>query len=242
MVLFLASCSFEEGFNQADVKSGSLARFIIKDGYMYSLNQYEVLTFELQPDGAPILRSELVLDYGLETIIEYGNLLYIGSRIGLYILDISNPQEPVLLSKTERSDNLIGGCDPVVVQDSFAYSTVKIINEACGLRNTRSALLVYNVEDPTAPEEVGQYDLNEPNGLGYKGNTLFICDEGDDRVILVDISDPRALLFRDIELEIKDPIDLIIHGDRMVVSTRTAFQFYDILDIHDIRHLGNIAK
>ncbi|MCF8239328.1 MAG: hypothetical protein K9I85_14290 [Saprospiraceae bacterium] len=242
LMVFLASCSLEDSFDQQDIKAGSLARFIVKEGYMYSLNHHEVLTFALQPDGAPLLKSKLALDYGLETIIAYEDLLYVGSRIGLYILDISKPDQPVLLSKTERAVSLIGGCDPVVVRDSFAYSTVKIINDVCGQRNTRSVLLVYQIEDPTSPVEVGEYELDEPNGLGYKDDILFVCDEGTDRVILIDIADPHTLVFTDIEVVIQDPIDLIIHGSRMVVATRTDFQFYDIQDIHDIRPLGVISK
>lgn len=238
----ISSCAEDNGLVQPDVKSGSLARFVVHQGYMYSLNHHEVITFAIQPDGVPLLIGRLPLDYGLETIVVYDGLIYVGARTGLYILDIGQPDQPVLLSRTVRSQSLLGGCDPVVVRDSFAFSTVKIINTICGQTNTRSALLVYQVADPTAPVEVGQYDLDEPNGLGYQGNVLFICDEGADRVVLMDIADPRSVELLDIEVPLEDPIDLIILGERMVVSTRTAFQFYDIQDIQDIRPLGTIAK
>ena len=238
----LFSCAKESSLVQPDVKSGSLARFVVHQGYLYSLNHHEVITFAVQADGVPLLVDRLPLDYGLETIIVYEGLVYVGARTGLYILDIAQPGKPVMLSRTERSQSLLGGCDPVVVRDSFAFSTVKIINTICGQTNVRSALLVYQVADPTAPEEVGQYDLDEPNGLGYKGDVLFVCDEGSDRVVLLDIADPRFVKLLDIEVLIEDPIDLIIHGERMVVATRTAFQFYDIQDIQDIRPLGTISK
>ena len=49
----LFSCAKESSLVQPDVKSGSLARFVVHQGYLYSLNHHEVITFAVQADGVP---------------------------------------------------------------------------------------------------------------------------------------------------------------------------------------------
>lgn len=95
----------------------------------------------------------LPTEYGLETIIIYDNTIYLGSKTALYILSIDNPAAPVILSQTERVNFPFGGCDPVIVKDTYAYSTVKIIENICGQPATQSALLVYDVSNKSAPDQ-----------------------------------------------------------------------------------------
>ncbi len=242
MALLAAACSKDAAFSDATGKSGSITRFAVHQNYMYALNQNEVLTYSLQDADNPVLVHRLPTDYGLETIIIYDNTVYLGSTSSLYILDISNPAAPSLLSKTDRQEVFIGGCDPVVVKDNYAYSTVKIIENICGRISAQSALIVYDVSDKTAPIAKGTYPLGIPNGLGYKENYLFVCDEGDDRLEVFDISNPLALTQPGYSVAITDPYDLIVDGDKMIVSTKTDFQIFDISDIAAIRSIGQIAK
>ncbi|MBK7477196.1 MAG: hypothetical protein IPI11_14775 [Haliscomenobacter sp.] len=135
LFLFLAgialagsSCSYNESaFADQSGQSGSITRFAVFKGYMYALNQNEVQTYRLKDDGDPDLVHRLPTDYGLETIFIYENTIFLGSRTAMYILDITNPAAPALLSKSDRQDSFFGGCDPVVVQGHYASSTVKII-------------------------------------------------------------------------------------------------------------------
>ena len=240
---WLSGCS--EGaadLSGADGQSGSITRFTVYNGYMYALNPNGVLTYSLADADKPELVNTLPTDYGLETIIIYDNTIYLGSRSALYILGIDNPAAPVILSQTDREAVFFGGCDPVVVKGQYAYSTVKIIQNICGRVAAQSALMVYDVSNKNAPVNIGTYFLNLPNGLGYAGNYLFVCDEGDDLLRIYDISDPANLKLLDTTVPIQDPVDLIIRGDQMIVSAKTAFQFFDLSDITNIRPLGNILK
>lgn len=239
---FLAACSFEVFQDDDAGQSGSLTRFVIHNGYMYTLNPSEVVTFLIQPDGKPVEKHRLRLDYGLETILIYEGVMYLGSRNGLYIIDIANPELPVLLSATTRPAQLFGGCDPVAVKDSIVYSTVKIVTNICGVSNSTSALLVYLADDLTDPELLGTYDMSLPNGLGYKEDVLFVCDAGIDNVVLYDISNPADLKEMQWTINVNNPVDLIVHQDRLIVSTENSFHFYDIQDISDIHHLGTFSK
>ena len=224
-------------------KSGSITRFVAHNGYMYALNPNEVLTYSLQNPDKPALVNRLRTDYGLETIIIYENTIYLGSNTALYILDISNPATPAILSKTDRQGLLLGGCDPVVVKGNYAYSTIKIIQNICGIVSAESALVVYDVSNKTAPVQVGMYPLNIPNGLGYQGNYLFVCDEGADRLEVFDISNPLAVQQLPASaVNMTDPYDLIVDGNKMIVSTKTDFQIFDISAVPVIQRAGSIAK
>ncbi|MBK8654527.1 MAG: hypothetical protein KBG02_15430 [Haliscomenobacter sp.] len=251
LFLFLAgialagsSCSYSESAfaDQSSGQAGSITRFAVFKGYMYALNQNEVQTYRLKDDGDPDLIHRLPTDYGLETIFIYENTIFLGSRTAMYILDITNPAAPALLSKSDRQDSFFGGCDPVVVQGHYAFSTIKIIQNICGRASSQSALLVYDVADKTAPEQIGIYPLNLPNGLGIKDHYLLVCDEGSDRVEVFDIADPKALKPTLFSFSLEDPYDLIIRGETMIVSTKTRFQLYDVRDMAAIRPAGSIAK
>jgi len=245
-VCILAACSLNDGLEapNSDGKSGSITKFTIHNNYMYALNPNEVQTYSLENPDEPELVHTIETDYGLETIIVYDNTVYVGSRNSLYILDISAPYQPEILSESNRVElGFFSGCDPVVVKDNYAYSTIKIIDNVCGTFNARSLLLVYDVSDKSNPKIVGEFPLDQPNGLAYIGNHLVVCDEGSDQLVIFDITDPLNVqqLF-DNNINITDPVDLIIHDSKMIVSTKTSFNIYNINSITDISQTGIIPK
>lgn len=242
--IVFASCSKEMMVSpDGNGKSGSITRFAVNGNYMYALDQNKILTYSLSDKNNPQLTSSITTDYGLETITIYDGTVYIGSRTALYILDISSPSTPVLLSKTERGMEVIGGCDPVVVRGNYAYSTVKIIVNRCGRTNQRSALIVYDVTNKSNPQEVNTFTMGAPNGLGYSGNYLFVCDEQADEVEIFDISNPALPVMTSFSFpQITNPVDVIADGNKMIVSSQTGFSFYDISDISNIILTGTVVK
>lgn len=244
LTLFLLfSCSKDSFDVGADAgQSGSITRFVVYNQYMYALNPNAVKTFSLENPDKPALVHTLPTEYGLETIIIYDNTIYLGSKTALYILSIDNPAAPVILSQTERVNFPFGGCDPVIVKDTYAYSTVKIIENICGQPATQSALLVYDVSNKSAPDQKGFYLMDMPNGLAFYKQYLLVCDEGLDAIRIYDISNPLDLVATPFSFPITDPTDLIVKGDQVIVSTKTSFQFYDVSNLEDIRPLGSIGK
>lgn len=238
-MLLLYSCSKDETtYNPAAKgKSGSITRFAAYNGYLYVLDQNKIKTYATSGSTEPTLQSTVYTDYGLETITIYDGVIYLGSRDGLYILDISNPTLPKVLSKTERS-TLFGRCDPVVVQGNYAYSTVKTTNNGCGNINTISALITYDVSNKNNPVQIDAITLNQPNGLGISGNYLFVCDEGADVIYVFDITDPTPVNYTSIT--VTDPRDVICTNGKMIVSTANGFWFYNISNKSDIKLIGNI--
>lgn len=242
VALLAVSCSKDAAFADLSGKSGSITRFAVHNNYMYVLNLNEVQTYSLQNPDNPVLVHRLPTDYGLETIIVYEGTVYIGSTTALYILDVSSPAVPAILSKTDRELTFFGGCDPVVVRGDYAYSTIKIIQNICGQVSSQSALLTYDVRNKTAPNLESTYLMDRPNGLGYAGHYLFVCDEGVDRLEVFDLTDPALPASTAFSVALTDPVDLIVDDNRMIVSTKTDFQIFDISDITAIRRVGQIAK
>ncbi|MBL7782923.1 MAG: hypothetical protein JNM22_16965 [Saprospiraceae bacterium] len=243
IALLLASCSKDADSVNTQGQSGSITRFAVYDHFMYVLNQNEVQTYDISQKDAPKLVHRLPTDYGLETITIYDHAIFIGSVSALYILNIDNPAAPYILAKSDRlSDIGFTGCDPVVVKDDYAYSTLKIIRNACGSIAAQSALVVYDISDKSAPVSVGVYPMNIPNGLGYKDNYLFVCDEGSDQLRIFDISNPLDVQETSWAVNITDPYDLIVDGERMIVSSKTDFQIFDLADVVHLKKLGQIPK
>ena len=243
IALLYAACSKDEASVGEPGKSGSITRFAVYQDYMYVLNLNEVQTYDITQKEHPVLIHRLKTDYGLETITIYDNTVFLGSTSALYILDISNPAAPAIQAKTDRLfDFGFSGCDPVVVKGNYAYSTIKIIQNICGNVSAQSALIVYDISDKSAPKAVGSYTLAMPNGLGIKDNYLFVCDEGTDQLRVFDITNPTQLMETTFIVGITDPYDLIIDGARMIVSSKTDFQVFDISDIIQIKKLGQISK
>lgn len=244
LLLALSACADDsESFqpNQENGLSGSITRFAVHNGFMYSLNPNGINTYDLSQPDNPQLVSTINTDYGLETITIYEGIIYVGSTTSLYILGIDDPARPVILSQTGREEVILGdGCDPVVVRNNYAYSTVKIINEICGTFNAESQLITFEVSDPRAPQIVSNYPLDEPNGLGYGATHLFVCDQ--DQVLVFSLDDPADPQPTTFSIAVPQAVDVIVRGDLLLVSSKTAFNFFDISDVSNIQPLSVISK
>ena len=78
---------------------GSLARFTIASGYLYSVSNFDLKVFDLSNANKPRLITETNVGWGIETIFPSGENLFLGANDGMYIFDNSNPERPSLLSK-----------------------------------------------------------------------------------------------------------------------------------------------
>ena len=152
-------------------QGGSLARFAVLDDYLYTIDGDAVQTFRLDALEGPVRFNRVAVDFGIETLFPYsgeaGDQLYIGGNQGLYIMDASDPGN--LRKQGEMSH--VQSCDPVVVQDGLAYVTLQ---GSCF--DERNRLEIIDVSDPSTPELIIDYTLQEPFGLGVDGDYLFICD------------------------------------------------------------------
>ncbi|RDY59339.1 LVIVD repeat-containing protein [Flagellimonas nanhaiensis] len=150
-------------------QGGSLARFRIVGDYLYAVEWSSINVFDISDLDAPEVLDEVYTSWGIETIFNQGDLLFLGGTRGMYIYDISEPSKPTFVSDFEHGT----ACDPVVVDGDYAYVTLRGGN-LCGA--VESGLYIVDISDIKNPELAIEYPMDEPYGLGIKEEKLFICD------------------------------------------------------------------
>ena len=123
-----------------------MARFTIRDDYLYTVDSYDLKTFDIKDRLNPKITSEVNLGWGIETIFPYGENLFIGAQSGMHIYGLENKEEPNYISSYEH----VTSCDPVVVQDSYAYVTLRGGSECMGFNNQLDIVDISNLNKPQA--------------------------------------------------------------------------------------------
>ena len=160
--------TFSESLNSTG-QGGSLARFKIVDDYLYAVDNSSINVFNISNLEAPEEKEDVFVNFGIETIFNKGTNLFLGSTNGLYIYDITTPELPKYVSEFLH----VTSCDPVVVDDTYAYVTLRGGNN-CGA--TESVLEILDISDINKPVLKERYIMDNPYGLGFKDDLLFICD------------------------------------------------------------------
>lgn len=164
---------------------GSLARFTINKDHLYLLDGSEVIAVNVNNEQGPVERKRTMINWDMETIFPHKDKLYIGARTGMHIVDISSPESPTFVSTYQH----VTSCDPVVVDDKYAYVTLRSGNMCQAGANL---LEVIDIENPSQPTLVRSYPMTNPHGLGIDQSTLFLCD-GEDGLKTFDASDVTML-------------------------------------------------
>ncbi|MEB8327794.1 hypothetical protein OO009_00375 [Flavobacteriaceae bacterium KMM 6897] len=150
-------------------EGGSMARFKIVSDYLYAVDSHNINVFAIENLENPLALEPVFAGFDIETIFNKGNNLFLGSKSGMYIYDISSPATPSFISEFQHGT----ACDPVVVDDQYAYVTLRGGN-ACGA--TESGLFIIDISDISNPVLAKSYGMDGPYGLGVRGNMLFVCD------------------------------------------------------------------
>jgi len=150
-------------------QGGSLARFKIVDEYLYAVDSHNINIFNISNLNLPAELQDVYAGFDIETIFNRGDQLFLGSMRGMYIYDITSPAAPQFISEFEHGT----ACDPVVVDDNYAYITLRAGN-FCGA--FESSLEIVDISDLYNIELVKSYAMDNPYGLGIKDDLLFICD------------------------------------------------------------------
>ncbi len=202
------------GENASDGQGGSLATFTLKGDYLYTVDYSDLHVFNITDIKNPVLVNTVPIGFDIETLFSYNEYLYIGSRNGMFIYGLTNPEFPEKLSEVQH----FTACDPVVANDTHAFVTLHS-NTFCG--NDINVLEVYDVKDVTAPILINSRNLVAPKGLGLYGDFLIVCD---DEIKVFDVSDPTtSTLVTSVQ---KSAFDVIISGDLLIAVGETGlFQY-----------------
>lgn len=197
--------------------AGSTTRFALDDDYLYCLNDDSLGIVNVSVPQTPVQGYARFIDKDIQTIFTYAQYLFIGASNGVFIYDNTSPDNPVFVSEFTHARV----CDPVVVSDDIAYSTLRGGSDCSGYENQLDIIDVSQVENPRL---IKSYTLTSPWGLGIDGDYLFICD-GPEGVKMYDASDAQNLvLLQTVALE--DPIDVIpVDGLLFVVTKDNYYEF-----------------
>ncbi|WP_111683023.1 LVIVD repeat-containing protein [Winogradskyella tangerina] len=211
-------------------QGGSLARFALYLDYLYVVDDSNLNVFNIIDNEQPVLVNTVSIGFNIETLFNYKGYLYIGSRNGMFIYSISNPELPTYLSDVQH----FTACDPVVANDTHAFVTLHT-NIGCGI--DINVLEIYDVTDVTNPILISSRNLTQPIGLGLFGDYLFVCD---DEVKVFDVSDPEnSSLVTSIDV---DAFDIIINNNIIVlIGDEGLYQYsLDNENINNLNHLSTL--
>lgn len=212
---------------------GSMARFTISQDFLYAVGDNNMQLFDISTATNPQNTKEISLDWGIETIFPYQDNLFIGSTTGMHIYDNQDPANPTYISTYEH----IMSCDPVVVEDNYAYVTLRRDNTC---QQGVDALDVIDISNLSNPTLVKSYSMQNPHGLGIDTGTLFVC-EGDFGLKVFNADDPNNITqnliqyFRDM-----NAYDVIPLGNVLLMIGSDGLYQYDYTDPQDLKLLSVI--
>lgn len=213
---------------------GSMARFGIKDKVLYVVDQSTLKVFDISNKTAPVKVNDVNPGWNVETMFLKGDEMFLGTTTGMAIFNIANPTSPFRITFFTHATS----CDPVIVDDTLAYITLRTGTNCGGNLNI---LDIVNIKDITKPTAVVTYFMTNPHGLGKDGDLLFICD-GSAGLKVYDASDPMLLSGHLIYTYpgIK-AFDVIPIGDVLVLIGDDGLYQYNYSDVKNISLLSTIS-
>lgn len=201
----------------SDSQGGSLARFAIVDNQLYTVSLNSLMRFDISEAKNPVKMYELPVGRDFETIFPLGTELFIGTREGMRIYDVSNPDLLKFISNYQH----VRSCDPVVANDSIAFVTLNTDAVVCS--RGLNQLEVIDIKDRKTPKNLFTYPMIKPKGmaLGYK--ELFVCD---DVVRRFAINDNKSLTSK--EFINKKANDAILKGNILMLIGENGLTQYDV--------------
>lgn len=218
LIVFFISCEKDSSIEVDNTGvPGSTAKFTILGNYLYVVDNSNLNIFDIHNESKPVLVNSFLVGFDIETIFGYNEHLFIGSQWGMYIYSTATPATPTYVSQY----NHLYSCDPVVVNDSLAFYTLRSGSDCRGASNINE-LAVIDIKNKYNPYLLSSYTMTSPYGLSIDSNFLFVCDEG---VKVYDFSNPQNLVnINHIEaISARDVIS--INGILYVVAENGLYQY-----------------
>lgn len=236
---FIISCSSESvSINDSSTviggsgsgQGGSLARFTIVNNHLYIVTSEALFTYSIEDPKHPVLKNKINIWTDVETIFSMNNYLFLGTRNGVEIYNISNPDLP---NHTSRYTHIVS-CDPVIARGDYAYSTLST-GTTCNRGVNR--LDVINISNITNPQLVKSLTMDNPKGLALWNNYLFVCDNS--KIETYNITSPS----NPIEITstyLASCFDLIVTEDVLIAVSANGVTQYTIEENGSLTSLSTI--
>lgn len=200
-------------------KSGSITRFTIAKNYLYVVTNHYLSVYSLSDPAKPEKVHTSDLNYDIETIYPYNNYLFLGTRTGLYIYSIDTASAPSLIGQAKHARS----CDPVVVNDSVAFVTLKS-SSGCG--PALAGLYIHDITDINNPVLKNTIPLPDPTGLGIQDSVLYVCC-GSQGMKVFNIKDPYSPILISTQTD-GNYLDVIPYNGILICNDTEGIILYDI--------------
>lgn len=212
---------------------GSMARFGLYDDYLYTVDDSQMHIFDLSDPLNPSKLNDFYAGWSIETMFIDNDKMFLGTQNGMRIYDLATAFSPTYIGEFRH----ITSCDPVVVQDTLAFVTLRGGND-CG--SNVNELDILSISDITDAKLLKRYIMSGPYGLGIDDKTLFVCD-GDEGLKIYDVTDPMSIDDHQIaHYQNIVAYDVIpINGVLLLIGEDGFYQF-DYTDLQDIQLLSTI--
>lgn len=230
---FSSRASFTPNVNSGAGVGGSMARFTISGDHLYALDGANLDIVQVANPQAPKAQKEIIVSWDVETIFPNKNNLFFGTQSGMLIYDIQNPEDPSLVSTYSH----LRSCDPVVVEDDYAYVTLRSGSACAGFTNQLEVIDISNLKSPSL---VLTCPMTSPYGLGIDNRTLFICD-GDSGLRVLDATDVNQICNQEIaNYSGIHALDVIPYQNVAMVIGKDGLYQYDYSDPKNIKLLSTL--
>ena len=214
-------------------QAGSMARFALHQNFLYTVGQNNLHLFNINNPSQPTDFATVNIGWGIETIFPYQNKLFLGSTTGMYIYDNTNPAAPKQLSIFQHGR----ACDPVVVNEDIAYVTIRTGTNCGGSQNQ---LDLVDVSNPSSPQLIKSYQMENPHGLSIDFPTLYLC-EGEHGLKVFDVKDKFNVNQHQLaHFKNMDAYDVISLGKTLLLIGKDGFYQYDASNPLDLKLLSKI--
>jgi hypothetical protein len=230
-----ASTKANAGSSQSSAAGigGSMARFGMVGNHLLAVDNSTYYNFNLTDPLNPTIETKTGINWGIETMFLSGTTMFLGTRNGMVVYNVSDVTNPVYISSFWHAT----GCDPVVVQNNRAYVTIRGGNP-CGSNVNR--LDVLDITVLKTPVLMRSYNMTGPYGLGIDDDVLFVCD-GTAGLKVYNAADPYLIsehliaTFKDI-----NAYDVIPLGNSLLMIGEDGFYQYDYTNLNDIKQISSI--
>lgn len=209
--------------------AGSMAGMVIMNDHLYAITEmHSVGIVDISNAAVPRKELDFFAGFDLQTIFPFEGKLFLGSAVGMFMYDVTDPAHPVSLGEFSHGR----ACDPVITDGHYAYVTLHA-GDGCG--GSANELHVIDVSDLQHSQLVKTYPLTKPTGLSKDGNLLFICDQT--AVKLYNAANPAALQLQK-QININEPYDIIAENNKAMIVCSNGLYQYDYSNLNNIRLLS----
>lgn len=211
---------------------GSMARFSIVGNYFYGVSNTALKVLSIQNPADPVYSNNVNIGQNIETIYPFNNKLFIGSNAGMFIYDISIPNNPSLQGQFSHARS----CDPVIADNNYAYVTLRSGTRCQGFSNQMELLDITNLSTPLL---LKVYPMVNPHGLAKDGNVLMICD-GKAGLKIYDASAPASNIILKKEISGPETYDVIAAGGWALMVAKDGLYQYSYDNSFNVTQLSKL--